>query len=737
LEARLAPTVSFATQKTFSVGSLPTTVATADFNGDGKPDLVIGTQGNESVAVLLDTTAAGAAAPSFGPVQTFAVGNSPDALTVADFNGDGKPDLAAVNVVDQTVSVLLNTTPAGASTVSFAPQQIFLIGFDANAVVAADLNGDGKPDLIVANANNNNPGTLSVLLNMTAIGSATSSFAPQQTFAAGNGPFKEAAGDFNGDGKPDLVYLNGSTTPQASVLPDTTAAGAGTVSFATVQSVPTGHQPDYALVGDVNGDGKPDLVVTNGSDKSVSVLLNTTPTGSATVSFAAQQTFAVGTLPASVAAADFDADGRPDLAVTNANDNTVSVLVNTTPTGGDTVSFAAQQTFAVGTNPAAVSAADFNGDGLPDLVVADANDNAVSVLLNTSPVAPTAHGQTVVIGQGQAKVLTLTGTAPNGDTLSFAIAAGSAHGTLSGLNAATGQVTYTPTGSYTGPDSFTFTVTDTTTNLSSAAATVSLSVAPSPVVVGQFGMTGVWQYNQASGAWSQLTGANATLLADDPSGDVVGEFPGYGVWQFTRAAGWRQIHPLDVTVLALNASGVVAAEFPGYGVGEYLPGSGWRLLTAASAALLAIDGQGDIAGEFRGYGLWEFRPAGGWKQLHPVDVSLLAMGASGDIAADFPGYGVGEYTPGSGWRLLNGTEASALAMDGAGDVVASFPGAGVGEFFPAGGGQLLTGASAARLGADAFGDILGEFAGYGVWQYEPIRGWFQVRTADASLLAVS
>jgi hypothetical protein len=738
LEARLTPTVSFATQQTFSVGSDPTSVATADFNGDGKPDLVIGTQGNESVAVLLDTTAAGAVVPSFSPVQTFAVGNSPDALTVADFNGDGKPDLAAVNIIDQTVSVLLNTTPAGASTVSFAPQHIFLIGFDANAVVAADLNGDGKPDLIVANSNNNNPGTLSVLLNTTAAGSTTASFAPQQTFAAGNGPFKEAAGDFNGDGKPDLVYLDGGAiTPQASVLPDTTAAGAATVTFAPVQTVPTGRQADYALVGDVNGDGKPDLVVTNGSDKSVSVLLNMTPTGSATMSFA-QQTFAVGTLPDSVVAADFDADGRPDLAVTNANDNTVSVLVNTTPTGGGTASFASQLTFAVGTNPAAVSAADFNGDGLPDLVVADGNNNAVSVLLNTSPVPPTAHGQTVVIGQGQARAIALTGSAPGGDAFTFAITANPSHGALSGFNAATGAGTYTPAGTYTGPDSFQFTVTDAVTHLTSAAATVSLTVT-APAVVGQFGNQGVWELNGVTGAWAQLTAANATLLADDPAGDAAAEFPGYGVWRYTPAAGWKQLHPVDVTLLAMDALGDVVVNFPGYGVGQYLPGSGWRLLTAANASLLSVDANGDIAAEFPGYGVWEFTTASnGWKQLHSVDVTLLAMDAAGDVAANFPGYGVGRYTAGTGWRLLDGVQASALAMDAFGDVAAEFPGYGVGEFPADGGGaRELTAANAALLGADAFGAFYAEFAGYGVWRYDPTHGWVQLTAADATLLAVA
>ena len=106
---------------------------------------------------------------------------------------------------------------------------------------------------------------------------------------------------------------------------------------------------------DVNGDGKPDLIVANYHSFTVSVLLNTTAPGAATASFAAQQTFATGTYPHSVTAADLNGDGKPDLIVTNAlysSSNTVSVLLNTTAPGATTASFAAQQTFATGTDPA-------------------------------------------------------------------------------------------------------------------------------------------------------------------------------------------------------------------------------------------------------------------------------------------------------------------------------------------------------------------------------------------------
>jgi hypothetical protein len=144
---------AFAAQETFATatGGGPTSVAVADVNGDGKPDLVVANKGSNTVSVLLNTTAAGATTPSFAIQQTFATGGAPESVAVADFNGDGRPDLVVANEAADTVSVLLNTTAPGASTPSFAPQQTFATGSAPFSVAVADFNGDGEPDLVVAN----------------------------------------------------------------------------------------------------------------------------------------------------------------------------------------------------------------------------------------------------------------------------------------------------------------------------------------------------------------------------------------------------------------------------------------------------------------------------------------------------------------------------------------------------------------------------------------------------------
>jgi hypothetical protein len=646
LEPRLVPALSFAAQQTFAAGTNPDALAVADFNGDGKPDFAVANGGDKAVSVFLNTTTSGAATASFAAQQTFASGNSSAtfgtvSVAVGDFNGDGRPDLAAANYGSDTVSVLLNTTASG--TLSFAAQQTFAVGVGPAWVAVADLNGDGRPDLAVANSS---VGTVSVFLNTTPPGASAVSFAAQQTFAVSGRPGYLAVADLNDDGRPDLVTGN-YTGNNISVLLNTTTAGATTPSFAAQQTFAAGGGAQGVAAADLNGDGRPDLAVANYFDRTVSVYMNTMAAGATTPSFTAQQTFAAGANPIFVAAEDLDGDGRPDLAVANSGATTVSVLLNTAAAGASAPSFAAQQTFTAGNQPYGVAAGDFNTDGRPDLASANNTSNNISVLLNTT--APFARGI--------------------------------------------------------------------------------------PVVVGQFGSSGVWELNRSLGTWVQLTPANASLLAADALGDVVGVFPGYGVQEYKPSSGWAQINGIDATVLTMNAHGVVVAQFPGFGVGEFIPAFGWRSLTGANAALLDIDDNGDVAGEFPGYGVQLFRPATGWQQINGVDASLLAISPQGDVVANFHGVGVGEYSLATGWHLLNGTQATALAIDRYGDVTAQFAGVGVGEYVPAFGWRLLTGANASLLRFDSLGDVIGEFPGFGVWEFDASRGWFQLTGADATFLA--
>jgi hypothetical protein len=242
--------VSFSPPVSYPVVN-PQSVAVGDFNGDGKQDLVVTDAATNGVSVLL-----GNGDGSFQAAQGFAAGYSPDFVAVADVNGDGKPDLVVADAGGYGhsggVSVLL-----GNGDGTFQAPRTFGAGLHPISVAVADFNGDGKPDLAVANLG----GGVSVLL-----GNGDGTFQAAQNFAAGSAPESVAVGDFNGDGKSDLVVANNSSSNVSVLL------GNGDGTFQAAQSFTTGSGPFSVAVGDFNGDGKLDLAVTN-VGAGVSVLL--------------------------------------------------------------------------------------------------------------------------------------------------------------------------------------------------------------------------------------------------------------------------------------------------------------------------------------------------------------------------------------------------------------------------------------------------------------------------------
>ncbi len=174
-----------------------------DMNFDGRPDLLLISGGN--VSVLINTIAPGGLTPSFGALQNFSAGSSINALTTADFNGDCKPDVAACNLFDSTITVIFNTTAAGSSTVSFSSGTQFSTGAYPYAITNTDYNGDGIIDIVCCNKNS---GTNSVLINTITPGASTPSFAPKIDLTAFVGTKLIMTGDMNMDGKKDIISTN-------------------------------------------------------------------------------------------------------------------------------------------------------------------------------------------------------------------------------------------------------------------------------------------------------------------------------------------------------------------------------------------------------------------------------------------------------------------------------------------------------------------------------------------------
>jgi len=375
-----ATTPTFSTKTDFATGSLPYSVSIGDFNGDGKLDMAVANYGANTVSVLLNTTVTGATTPSFSDKTDYNTGSAPYSVSIGDFNGDDKLDMAVANCNSFTVSVSLNTTATGAATPSFSDKTDFTTGGSPYSVCIGDFNGDGKLDIAVANQGDN---TVSVLLNTTTPGVTTPSFSTKTDFTTGSHPWTVSIGDLNGDGKLDMAVANcGDAT--ISVLLNTTAPGAATPTFSTKKDFITGANPMSVSIGDLNGDGKLDIAAAIYGSNAVSVFLNTTTPGATTPTFSARTDFTTGTMPSSVSIGDFNGDGKNDMAVANHSSTSVSVFLNTTTIGVATPSFSDKSDFTTGTNPVSVSTGDFNGDGMNDIAVTNYNSNTVSVFLNTT-----------------------------------------------------------------------------------------------------------------------------------------------------------------------------------------------------------------------------------------------------------------------------------------------------------------------------------------------------------------
>ena len=391
------PTPAFPLAATLPAGIEAVSVQAVDLNADGKPDLVVANVIDGTVSVYMNTTSPAPTTPTFAPEQTVDAFAELTSVSVADVNGDGRPDLVVLDYVPSKISVLLNTTAPGSTTASFPPRRPSETGFHPSSLTVADLNGDGRPDFLVTYSSyyaytHTHYDYLCVSINTTAPGSTTVSFTPQQTFAPGISPTSTAVADINGDGLPDVIVAN-SGASYASVFLNTTAPGSTTASFAAEQTISSGFAVSV-VAADLNGDGRPDLVFAGQGTGEAYAAVNTTIPGSTTVSFAPVQAFSIGGQPHLVIAADLNGDGRPDLIAGNYDVYSVSVLFNTTPAGSTTLSFAAVQSVADGgTKPNSVVAADLNGDGRPDIVAsnlgAPSQDGSLSILMNTPAVLGT------------------------------------------------------------------------------------------------------------------------------------------------------------------------------------------------------------------------------------------------------------------------------------------------------------------------------------------------------------
>lgn len=344
--------LTFRTERRYAAGIGPSALAAADFNGDGVPDLAVGRSEAPSLAVLLGRGDGSFLDPvAVGPFASF------EDLIAIDLGLDGALDLAGADVDEDRVLLY-----RGVGDGTFTAPELHATGACPFSLTSADVNGDGEPDVLTANACS---GDVSVLL-----GDGAGSLGAESRFAAGGDPDSIAVGDFDEDGAVDAAVVNYSEETVSILL------GAGDGTFQAPVSVPVGSFPEEVVVADFDGDGHLDLAAVNSGfgSEDVSVLL-----GRGDGTFDPQVRYpAAIVFPTSLAAADVDQNGSPDLVVTTlgATDE-ISVLLGV----GDGT-FAPAQVYAAGFCPKQVVATDLNLDGLEDLVTANVCGTDVSVLLH-------------------------------------------------------------------------------------------------------------------------------------------------------------------------------------------------------------------------------------------------------------------------------------------------------------------------------------------------------------------
>lgn len=346
-------TSSFATAATYAAGSSPYGVATGDLNRDGKLDLVVANNTSlGTVQILLgngDGTFAAGGSYNSG-------GNTPRTVKIADLNSDGKLDIVVANYGSSTVGILY-----GDGTGRFSAVTAYSTVGSTQGLAVGDFNADGKLDIATTGWGT---GTVGLLLSNSGGGYTATTITTGDSW-----PDDIATADFNKDGKLDLVVANGSSDNVRILLGN--ASGGFTIG--KVYSSGTSWTQGIA-VGDFNSDGNMDVVASGLSSGTIGVLL-----GDGTGALGTTTTFATNSAwPLGLVVADYNNDGKLDLATSNNAGGTISIFLGN---GSGTFSTAANLT--VGGNALqGIVVGDFNGDGQPDLAVSNNGSGTVGVLLN-------------------------------------------------------------------------------------------------------------------------------------------------------------------------------------------------------------------------------------------------------------------------------------------------------------------------------------------------------------------
>lgn len=362
-EIRLGPPVSY------SVGGTPTALASGLIDKNQSPDLVVSSRDAGLVTVLLNGNSGRGDFPS-GFTSTLSAGVRPSAVALGDVNSDGNMDVLAVSAGDRQLSIFNQVQPETVPA-SFLPAEQVFVNLLPSALALADVNGDGALDAAVANQLSSD---VSLLLNDGHGGFVKTA---RRDYAVPREPLAVVLADLNRDGLPELI-VRSAATATLTVLKN---SGGGYPANQRVDSA-LAAAPLAMVVGDIDGEGSPDAVVAL-ADASFHVLWND---GSGRLFQDRQSVTSLrsGGQVSALGLVDLDQDGSLDVVAASGASQQLFVLRNSRIRRGAKGLELLSDTYQVGPEPVAIATADFDGDGLPDVAVADASQGSVSILLNQS-----------------------------------------------------------------------------------------------------------------------------------------------------------------------------------------------------------------------------------------------------------------------------------------------------------------------------------------------------------------
>lgn len=357
LNGKGQPSSFYNSAVSYSVGSVPGGMCTADFNGDGKADIAVTKRGSinfitTSYLIIFTNNGNGTFTPS---APYYNLGSALGAVCASDFNSDGRVDLALIRHDSTSIIVMINNGVGNFSPVRYAAGAY---PFD---ICSADFNGDGSKDLAITTDDS----LVSVLIN-----NGSGAFSLPLKYASGRWSMKICTADLNNDGMPDLATTLNYNNYNIGVLINN---GGG--SFLAPITYSVGASPKGICGADLNNDGKVDLAVANYHDNNVSVLMN-----AGNGSFNTAVNYFSGYYAGSLCSLDINGDGNLDLAVPSAGSDKVSLLIN-----AGIGTFGTAITYTTGSFPTQACSNDFNGDGKPDIaVINEGITYDLNVLLSTA-----------------------------------------------------------------------------------------------------------------------------------------------------------------------------------------------------------------------------------------------------------------------------------------------------------------------------------------------------------------